>query len=80
MLGIFLDTETNGLNPNKHRTLEIAYQIVDLFSGICLEKYESIVFQPQEIWNESNLESLKINGFTWAEVTKGKPEDEREFR
>lgn len=72
VLGIFLDTETNGLNPQKHKLLEIAYKIVDVGQGILLETFESLVFQKEEIWNGSDKESLKINGFTWEEISKGK--------
>ncbi len=73
MLGIFLDTETNGLNAFKHRMLEIALQIVDLKTGEIKEKYGSVVFQDEKAWKESDPESLKVNGFTLEEVKKGKP-------
>ena len=33
MLGIFLDTETNGLNPFVHSVLEIAFKIINLSNG-----------------------------------------------
>lgn len=74
MLGIFLDTETNGLNPKKHRLLEIAFRIIDLYSGKVVDSYEALVFQPKEIWSLSDLNSLKINGFTWDMVEKGRQE------
>jgi DNA polymerase-3 subunit epsilon/oligoribonuclease len=71
MLGIFLDTETNGLNFKKHKILEIAYKIVDLKTGELKEEFESIVFQPEEAWKMSDPASLKVNGFTWDEVSHG---------
>ncbi len=71
MLGIFLDTETNGLNPFKHKTIEIAFEIVDLLTGRCLESFEAVVATTQEEWALSDKESLKINGSTWDRVFKG---------
>ncbi len=71
MLGIFLDTETNGLNPQKHQMIEIAFEIVDVLSGDVKEEFEStLLISPQE-WEKSDPESLKVNGFTWEEVSKG---------
>ncbi|MBN2478749.1 MAG: 3'-5' exonuclease [Parachlamydiales bacterium] len=74
MLGIFLDTETNGLNPKIHKIIEIAYKIIDLYSGETKEVYTSVVSQPEDVWEKSNLDSLKINGFTYDEVKKGQNE------
>ncbi len=74
MLLIFLDSEMSGLNPRKHRLLEIAFVVVDSITGERLISYESIIAQPQEIWAESDPESLRINGFTWEKCLKGKPE------
>ena len=73
MLGVFLDTETNGLNPFKHQILEIALVIVDVESGQCLETFEAIIQQPRSAWDNSDRESLKVNGFTWGEIEKGRP-------
>jgi DNA polymerase-3 subunit epsilon/oligoribonuclease len=72
MLGVFLDTETNGLNSQTHRILELAYKIVDLQSGDLKEEYQTIIAQPIEAWEKSDQESLRINGFTWDEVCQGK--------
>lgn len=72
MIGIFLDTETNGLNSQVHRILEIAFKIVDLTSGEIKEEYQTIVAQSIEAWEKSDQESLRINGFTWDEVNLGK--------
>ena len=76
MLGIFLDTETNGLNPLRHSLLEIAFKIIDVNSGEIKEEFQSIVAQPLEVWEKSDKESLKVNGFTWEEVQKGLPAQE----
>lgn len=72
MLGIFLDTETNGLNAAHHRVLELALKIVDLSNGIVLEEFQTLVNQGVENWEKSDPESLRINGFKWEEVSQGK--------
>jgi len=73
VLGIFLDTETNGLNPFKHRLLEIAYTLVDLFSGEVFYTFQAVLSIPKEAWDQSDKESLKVNGFTWKEISLGNP-------
>lgn len=72
MIGIFLDTETNGLNSQIHKILEIAFKIVDLQSGEVKEEFQTLVTIALEAWEKSDQESLRINGFTWNEVSKGK--------
>lgn len=72
MIGVFLDTETNGLNSQIHKIVEIAFQIIDLKNGSHLAEYQSLIAQPIEAWEKSDQESLRINGFTWQEVQKGK--------
>lgn len=76
MLGIFLDLETNGLNYKYHRTIEIAFQIIDLQKGTILDEYSQIIFQPPKIWRKSNPESLRVNGFSWEMISSGKLESE----
>lgn len=73
MLGIFLDTETNGLNAHKHKIFEIAFKIIDVASGEKKEEFQAIISQPLEEWKKSDPASLKINGFTWDEISQGKP-------
>ena len=72
MLGIFLDTETNGLDPFRHKVIEIALKIIDIETGELLDTYESIVFQSYDEWQNSDLSSLQINGFNWEQVSYGK--------
>lgn len=72
MLGIFLDTETNGLNPQFHKIVEIAFKILDLMTGSVQEEYRSIITFSLEDWKKSDPESLRINNFTWEEVQSGK--------
>lgn len=71
---IFLDTETTGLNPEKHRILEIAYKILDSITGKIVNSYVSIIAQPAEVWAEADPTSLEINGFCWEDLLHGKTE------
>jgi oligoribonuclease len=73
VLGIFLDTETNGLNPYKHKVIEIAFQIYDVLSGELKDEFQSIVSMSPEEWQRSDPESLQVNGFKWNEVQQGVP-------
>lgn len=71
MLGIFLDTETNGLNPRKHKILEIAYKILDIETGEAKLSFEQTLTLSEKDWENSDRNSLKVNGFTWEEVRQG---------
>jgi len=71
---IFLDTETSGLNPEKHRILEIAYKIIDSITGRTVNSYSSVIAQPAEVWAQSDPTSLEITGFYWEDLLKGKTE------
>ncbi len=71
---IFLDTETTGLNPEKHRTIEIAFQISDPFAARTLAAYEAVISQPREIWDEADPQSLLVNGMDWEKNLQGKSE------
>jgi oligoribonuclease len=72
MLGVFLDSEANGLNPKVHKIVEIAFQIVDLQTGIRKANYQSLITHQFTDWERSDPASLKMTGFTWDEVSKGK--------
>lgn len=74
MIGIFLDIESNGLDIQKHRALEVAIKFVDLSSQNLLDSFESIIKQPEDVWEKSDPNSLKINGFTYEKVLSGKSE------
>lgn len=76
MLGIFLDTETSGLNPQKHCILEIAFKIIDLLSGEMTFSYEAIIAQSRLQWEKSDPQSLAVNHFTWEEISSGIPPEE----
>ncbi|MEZ5314895.1 MAG: 3'-5' exonuclease [Chlamydiales bacterium] len=74
MLLIFLDIETTGLDPDKHRILEIAYRIVESTTNHSIVSYLSTIQQPLEVWKQADPKSLQINGFTWEDSLKGKSE------
>jgi oligoribonuclease len=72
VLGIFLDSEANGLNPLRHKILEFALKILDMETGEQKTSYETMVKLSHSEWERSDKESLKVNGFTWEEVSQGK--------
>lgn len=76
MIGIFLDIESNGLNVFKHRCLEIAIKLISLENHNELGSYSSIVGQPESVWEKSDPNSLKVNGFTFEMLHEGKSESE----
>ncbi len=73
MFGIFLDTETNGLNAFKHHALEIAFKILDILTGEVVASYETIIQVDKKAWELSDPTSLQINGFTYEKTAQGKP-------
>lgn len=72
MLGIFLDSEANGLNFQKHKVIEVAYKILDVGTGELKDQYQAVVKQSKEDWQRSDPDSLAVNGFTWEDVAAGK--------
>ena len=68
LLGIFLDTETNGLNILRHKVIEIAFKIVDILTGEECDAFHALVALTPHDWEKSDPESLKINGFSWQEI------------
>lgn len=76
MLGIFLDIETTGLNSLKHRSIDLALKVIELYTGDLKADFETIVFQPKEVFEKSDPTSLLINGFTWNKLLMGLSEQE----
>lgn len=76
MLGIFLDSETNGLNVQRHHIIEIAYKIIDIQTGALIEAFSTPLFVTDEEWAKSDPASLKVNGFTFEELQKGMQREE----
>lgn len=76
MIGVFLDTETNGLNPQVHRILEICYRLIDLENGKNLFSFHAICKQPKQVFQKSSSSSLQVNGFTFEQLENGFEEKE----
>lgn len=72
--GIFVDIETTGLDPLRHRALEVAIKVIDLSDGNVLGSYSSILKQPVEVWERSDPLSLSVNGFKWEDLADGREE------
>lgn len=72
MLAVFLDIETTGLDPLKHRAIDIAFHIVDLTTQVKKKFYHSVITQSKEIWDARDPSSTLINGFLFEELLKGK--------
>lgn len=74
--GIFIDIETTGLDPTRHRSLEVACQLINLTNGEKLGAYNSVIRQPIEVWERSDRVSLAVNGFQWEDLATGLEESE----
>lgn len=73
MKGIFLDTETNGLDWTRHQILEIAFVLIHLGTGEEIDSYASLVQINETDWAKSDPSSLKYTGITWEDTLQGKP-------
>jgi oligoribonuclease len=76
MRAIFLDIEATGLDPIKHRTIDIGFKIVDITENQVLATFQSIVKQSPEAWAMRDPASIDVNGFSWELIIQGKPPDE----
>lgn len=76
MLGIFLDLETTGLDPNSHRPIDLAFKVLDLESGELKGAFQSLVTLSKEAWTRADPVSIEINGYSFEEVQKGKEAEE----
>ena len=54
VLGIFLDSETNGLNILKHKMIEIAFKILDISTGDTVDAFHSVIAITSEDWEKSD--------------------------
>ncbi len=74
---IILDTETTGLDSSKAQVVEIAFKVIDVGSGACLESFQSVVALSKEEWDRADPVALTVNGFTWDIVqTQGRPRND----
>lgn len=71
MLAIFLDMETTGLDPQKHRPIDIAFKIINLSCGSLIKEFQCLIRQPPQAWDQRDLSSIAINGYTWGEILEG---------
>lgn len=71
MLAIFMDLETTGLDPQRHRVIDLALKVMDVNRGQVIGSYEAIVKQPYEVWEKRDSFSIEINGFQWSQVQGG---------
>lgn len=76
MLAIFLDMETTGLDPKKHRAIDIAFKIINISNGTVVKEFQNLVRQPSEAWDDRDLHSMEINGYSWEDVIKGDDSNE----
>jgi oligoribonuclease len=71
--GVFLDIETNGLDPYLHSPLEISLSIYDLHTMECISGYTTFIECSEREWViHSDPQALKINGITYDQVKEGK--------
>lgn len=74
MKGVFLDIETNGLDPYMHSPLEISLSVYDLHTMECISGYTSFIECSEREWVvHSDPKALEINGISYEQVKKGKP-------
>lgn len=71
MLAIFLDIESTGLDPSRHRVIEIAIKCLDINTQKIKGSYHAVVKQPYEVWEKRDSFSIEVNGFQWSEVEAG---------
>mgnify|MGYP001362496129 CR=1 FL=1 len=72
MRAVFLDIETTGLDPLKHKIIDIAFFVIDLSTQKKRMFYQSVIHQSQDVWDLRDVNSTEFNGFTFAEVAEGK--------
>lgn len=71
MLAVFLDLETTGLDPTKHCVIDMAFKIVDLSTDELKYSFNRVVKQSSDAWQNRDLASIEINGYTWEEISLG---------
>lgn len=76
MILLFMDLETTGLDPTRHRIIEIAMKAIDSTTGEMVGSYEAVIKQPYEVWERRDSFSIEVNGFQWGEICQGVEEAE----
>jgi len=70
VLGVFLDSETNGLDWTTHVILEISFIIKNLITGEKITSYSSLIKPSDDQWACSNPESLEFTGISKESLEK----------
>jgi len=73
MLNIFLDIETTGLDPRRHAPIDIGIKIYDPVTRNLKGEYQTLIKQSEDVWRCGDPESLKVNGYTYEDISKGSP-------
>lgn len=69
MRGIFIDIETNGLDPDINSPLEVCVSLYDLHTMMCIEEYTSFIRCTRRQWHwGSDPKALAVNGIQFFEV------------
>ena len=76
MKAVFLDTETDGLDPDVNTALEIAVCIYDLHTMTCIDEYSSFIRCSERQWCFGTSEAHKVNGILWDDVKDAKESSE----
>jgi len=71
LLGVFLDSETNGLDWSKHVILELSFVIKNLLTGETVESYETLIKPTEKEWADSDQESLDYTKITKEMIQQG---------
>jgi len=74
MLAIFLDLEATGLDPTRHRVIELGLKVMDLNRGEVIGSYQTVIKQPYEVWEKRDSFSIEVNGFHWGQIQEGEEE------
>ncbi|MGR3951854.1 MAG: 3'-5' exonuclease [Chlamydia sp.] len=72
ILGIFLDIETNGLDPFQHDPLEIAFIIQNLTTGKRYVSYQAKIICSEKAWSNRDPNSILVNGFSMDDFVLAK--------
>lgn len=68
MIGIFLDLETNGLDPFSHYITQVALDMRNLATGLSLATYYSPIQLTQEEWDAGDPASIAYTGITFESL------------
>jgi oligoribonuclease len=71
MLGVFVDTETSGLDPFLHVPIDLGVVVVDLSSGEEKASYETLLTVTDEEWHGKDPNSAAIHGLTFEQLATG---------